>query len=235
MNETITKDIIHNISHIDAKKYSLILNLALLAVALAIFVGIALHLAPDCPLALQDMAISRWVQNQTSPSMTALMRGISALHGALAIIGLAILVGLHMWHTDAKRWIVFLLASVPLGFVLNTGLKHFFHRARPQFDLPLVTLHSYSFPSGHTFGSAVFYGVLALYLVRNERRTGAHILIFGGALCLTALVAVSRVYLGAHYLSDVLAASALGIAWVSLWFMVIFHSGWRTTALKHAG
>ncbi|WP_395406963.1 phosphatase PAP2 family protein [Pseudoduganella sp. UC29_106] len=89
------------------------------------------------------------------------------------------------------------------------------------FDEPLLTLATYSFPSGHTVAATLFYGLLACYLVMRGRRW----LPVAGATLMVLLVACSRMYLGVHYLSDVLAAVAEGVAWLAI--CVTGMSTWR--------
>jgi hypothetical protein len=100
--------------------------------------------------------------------------------------------------------------------LLNLLLKQAYERLRPRFDDPLVTLDTYSFPSGHTAAAVAFYGVLAAFLVsrfHDARRRAAIVAVAMGAV---ALVAFSRLYLGAHYLSDVVAAACSSTAWLVL-------------------
>ena len=94
--------------------------------------------------------------------------------------------------------------------------KFAFLRGRPQFDDPWVTLYSYSFPSGHTAGATAFYGVLAAFLVSRLYDPRHRIAVVAGAILAVVLVAFSRMYLGAHYLSDVVAATASTAAWLAL-------------------
>ena len=91
-----------------------------------------------------------------------------------------------------------------------------FERARPHFDDPIVTLATYSFPSGHVAGSTLFYGILAAFLIANARSGARRATIAILALLLVALVAASRMYLGAHYFSDVVAAFVESVAWLAL-------------------
>jgi membrane-associated phospholipid phosphatase len=115
----------------------------------------------------------------------------------------------------AERLLTLALA-VTGGLVLNILLKLVYQRARPRFDDPLLTLTTYSFPSGHTAGAVVFYGVLAAFLVSRfyDRRLRAASVI--GAIVAIVLVAFSGLYLGAHYLSDVVAAACSRTAWLVL-------------------
>jgi undecaprenyl-diphosphatase len=147
------------------------------------------------------------------------MLAVSLMHG---IAGICILTGLFalylLWRRD-RYWVLALVLAVPGGMLLNVLMKYAFHRERPRFDDPLVTLSTFSFPSGHTAAATVFYGVLAAYLLVHVRSAGARLAVLGTALFLIVLVAFSRMYLGAHFLSDVLAAVAEGIAWLSLCLM----------------
>ena len=120
---------------------------------------------------------------------------------ALSLAFAAVLARLRQWY-----WIVTLAAALGGGMLVNLVLKASYERLRPHFEDPLLVLTSYSFPSGHTAGATLFYGVLAAFLVSRTydwRRRAAAV---AAAIVAVLLVAFSRMYLGAHYLSDVLAA-----------------------------
>jgi undecaprenyl-diphosphatase len=89
-----------------------------------------------------------------------------------------------------------------------------FVRQRPHFVDPLLTLTTYSFPSGHTLMATVFYGTLCV-LIASHVRWRWRALAIAVTSFMILLVGVSRIYLGAHYLSDVLAAIAEGLAWLA--------------------
>jgi undecaprenyl-diphosphatase len=99
--------------------------------------------------------------------------------------------------------------------LLNLALKHLFQRPRPEFDHPLIHALGYSFPSGHMMGAMLFYGFMTVLVARQAEqwrwRTLAPLLAF----FLVILIGLSRIYLGAHYLSDVMAAAAAGLAWLA--------------------
>ncbi|MBV9890259.1 MAG: phosphatase PAP2 family protein, partial [Rhizobacter sp.] len=95
-------------------------------------------------------------------------------------------------------------------------LKLAFHRGRPSFDDPFVTLATYSFPSGHVAGSTIFYGLLVVAVFARTTSARWRALAVAGALLAVALVAFSRMLLGAHFLSDVIAAFAEGAAWLAI-------------------
>jgi len=102
------------------------------------------------------------------------------------------------------------------GVLINVMLKTAYERSRPHFDDPLVTLGTYSFPSGHTAAATIFYGTLAAFLVTRYRNPRIRVGIVAAAVAMIVLVALSRMYLGAHYLSDVTAAAASSTAWLVL-------------------
>lgn len=97
--------------------------------------------------------------------------------------------------------------------ILNYGLKHFFMRQRPDL-LHLVTEHSYSFPSGHSIGSMVFYGTL-LFLLPQFVKQAKRCFLLQSLLGLSILlIGISRIYLGVHFPSDVLGGFSLGLSWL---------------------
>lgn len=103
--------------------------------------------------------------------------------------------------------------------ILNYGLKHFFMRQRPNL-IHLVTEHSYSFPSGHSIGSMLFYGTLLFLLPKFVKKTTTCFLLqilLGIAIL---LIGISRIYLGVHFPSDVLGGFSLGLAWLLLTYPV---------------
>ena len=118
-----------------------------------------------------------------------------------------------------------------VGNSLNFCLKHLIQRGRPVFDDPLFSLPTYSFPSGHAMASTVFYGMLAIYVSVNARqRYTAHVAI-GAAVLMVALVSFSRVYLGLHYVSDVMGGLSEGIAWLALSVIAWHHRRRREAGL----
>jgi undecaprenyl-diphosphatase len=122
---------------------------------------------------------------------------------------------------------VFVLVSA-LGIeTLNAVLKLLFHRQRPE--LAYVHLDTYSFPSGHATGATAIYGVVTYLLVRDRVRS-TRVLAGVGFVGLIALVGFSRLYLEAHYLSDVLAGCSLGAAWACA-TLFVYESRGRFDAL----
>jgi undecaprenyl-diphosphatase len=112
-----------------------------------------------------------------------------------------------------RAWadITLLLASLAGAALLNLVAKEAIARPRPVFHDPSVALTTFSFPSGHTMGTTAVYAALAIIVARRTRYAP---LVVAGSAVMIVLVAASRVYLGAHYVSDVVGGVLLGLAWV---------------------
>ena len=147
--------------------------------------------------------------------MTRFMLLVSALHGTWAIISATLAVSIYLWFRRLRLWLLALVISVFGGILLNVLLKNMFQRPRPHFNNPMLNLNTYSFPSGHTLMATVFYGTLCAFLFTRTHDFRWRLLAIAVGVLLIALVGFSRVYLGAHYLSDVLAAMMEGVAWLT--------------------
>jgi len=112
----------------------------------------------------------------------------------------------------AIGWIVAILGSG----AADLTLKVLFQRPRPAGATEFIVGHSWSFPSGHAMGSLVGYGMLAYILILHVRRPAARFAIATGALILTVAIGVSRIYLGVHYFTDVIAGYFAGVLWLSV-------------------
>ena len=114
-----------------------------------------------------------------------------------------------------------LVLAVGGGELMNVLIKTAIHRGRPVFDDPIQTLTTYSFPSGHAVGATVLYGTLAVIaasaLYDRRLRLGA----IAAATILVVLICFSRIYLGVHYLSDVVAGCLEGVIWLGICFFAL--------------
>ena len=183
-----------------------------------LFASIAQSVVAADTITLVDVRFSLWFHSHATPWLTHFMLVVTNLHGTIAMISYVVLMGLFLIRKKDWYWLVTLIVTVPGGMLLNVCMKHVFQRARPVFDQPLLTLSTYSFPSGHTASATLLYGVLAAYLICHLKpwrwRSAAVVVVV--ATIMVALVGLSRMYLGVHYLSDVLAATVEGVAWLAL-------------------
>jgi len=160
-----------------------------------------------------DLSVRMRIHEYASPGLTKAMITISFLGGyglAIAAILAFVLFLLFRW----RRATLWLVVTILGATVLDLSLKYAFHRARPTpffVDLP----STYSFPSGHALYSFCFYGVLAGLLMGRTRSKRARILIWLSAAVLVSAIGLSRIYLGVHYPSDVIAGYLTAALWVS--------------------
>ena len=214
------------------------LNLTLGALVLIgagwLFGGIAEDVATGDPLTVIDVRVANWFHGHATPVLTQCMLFVTNLHGPAAISMLMALTAVYLaWKRD-WYWLISLLVTVPSGMLLNVLVKHAFHRARPSFDHPLLVVSSYSFPSGHAAGTTLFYGVLAAMLVSKIAAWRSRVIIVLTTIALIFLVSLSRVYLGVHYLSDVLGGFAEAMAWLTF-CLVGIHTYWQHRAENRCG
>jgi len=163
-----------------------------------------------------DREVTLFLAAHRSGWLTQLTLWTSELHETLKLLAATALIAAALAWRGHAAW-AWRLGAVPTGMLLNVALKHLFQRARPQLDEPLVQLATYSFPSGHGVASTLFYGSLALLVLAHSDRRAPRVLAVLGAVAMIAWVCFSRVYLGAHHVSDVLAAVCVGVAWLVLW------------------
>jgi undecaprenyl-diphosphatase len=118
------------------------------------------------------------------------------------------------------------LASVGGGIALSSALKVGFERPRPDLVAHLVDVHTLSFPSGHAMVSAVTYLTLGALLAQIQAREGLKAYVLGVAVVLTLLIGLSRVYLGVHWPTDVVAGWCAGTAWaIGCWVIATWLQG----------
>lgn len=140
-------------------------------------------------------------------------RDATALGGVGALfLYTAIVVG-YLWLDRKRRMVVFVLIAIVGGLVLSSGLKALVSRPRPDVVPHLSIVYSSSFPSGHSMLSAVVYLTLGSLLAATTHRTVLRIYVLAVAVLLSVIVGVSRVYLGVHYPTDVLAGWIAGLGW----------------------
>ncbi|WP_052215022.1 phosphatase PAP2 family protein [Belnapia sp. F-4-1] len=155
------------------------------------------------------------------PWLELTMRDLTAL-GGIPVLGLLSLVALG-WLVLRRRWrsVTLMLLALPGGLLLNTLLKHGFDRPRPSLVAHLVEVETSSFPSGHAMLSAVGFLTLGALLAGGAERRRERGYILAAAVLLTLVVGGSRVYLGVHWPSDVLAGWCLGAAWaMGCWLLL---------------
>ncbi len=160
-----------------------------------------------------DTTILWWLHRHSNATIDNMMLGITNLgNPEFVVVLVTICFSLLLWYK--RYWAAQILFLTCLGAViLNQGLKLVFVRPRPQLWPHLIVEHTYSYPSGHALGSAVLYGFLAVLLAREYPRYRMGI--YSIAILLVAAIGLSRLFLGVHYPTDIIAGYAVGIPWLS--------------------
>lgn len=199
----------------------------LLAIVLAIaFIALAGNVLEGDTQSFDERMLSalRTAENPAVPIGPRWLRSaamdITAL-GSATVLGLAVLaVAGFLVLQGAWRSALFVLVASSGGWLLNSVLKEAFGRARPDIVPHLREVMTLSFPSGHALTSAAVYLTLGALLMRIAKRPLMKFYCMSVAMLATALVGASRVYLGVHYPTDVLAGWLLGLTWALLCWLV---------------
>ena len=184
------------------------------ALALILFAWLAREVVRGDAMRL-DAPIREAVHARSSPALTAVMRGVSLCGSEVVLVPLGLI--LVWWLVAAKRRraaVVFAVAALGAEG-LDQAMKLLFHRPRPEPFFGLASPITHSFPSGHAMVSCCFFGVLAAILAARARSRLKRMAIFAAAALVVALMGFSRVYLGYHYPTDVLAGYAAAAIWLA--------------------
>jgi len=154
------------------------------------------------------------IHQLASPTLTLVMRGFSIIGGTIALtIGTIIVVvrfAMKKWGREAK---LFAITMIGAG-LLNITLKLAFKRSRPEPFFNLSPPETYSFPSGHSLTSAVFFGALAAILTARIKSRRARVAIWIASAFMFLTIGFSRIYLGVHHTTDVIAGFAAALIWI---------------------
>jgi membrane-associated phospholipid phosphatase len=161
-----------------------------------------------------DKSILLWIHSYANPSLDNLMLFITQLGNPTVVVILAgVTILTLLWRRYRLEAMIFVLTCLG-AFILNTGLKLFFSKVRPQLWKQLIVETSYSFPSGHALGSMVLYGSIA-YLLANHYHKYSKIIYFI-AVILIGTIGLSRLYLGVHWPTDIIAGYGVGFLWLTI-------------------
>ncbi len=149
------------------------------------------------------------------------MRDLTALGGTLVLTLITLAVAGYLALAGKRRAALFLLVAIGGGVALGFALKAGFERPRPDLVTTEARVFSASFPSAHSMLSAIVYLTLGMLLARVQPRRRLKSYLIGLAILLTLAIGISRIYLGVHWPSDVLAGWALGASWAMLCWAVV--------------
>lgn len=194
---------------------SLALALLLICASLWAFGVLAEDVVTGDPIVRLDQQLANWLHDHGSSDLTSLLRAVTTLGSAWVLVPLALGSVAYLLARGSRRSAGLVALAIVGAEILTLGLKAGFERQRPFLADPLVSESSFSFPSGHATVSLALYGALA-YLTSRRMGTVAGLSVLLGAALLVLLIGFSRLYLGVHFLSDVLAGFSAGLAWLVL-------------------
>ena len=210
------------------REFVLLLALAVICGCILIFVGVT-DVVREGELHETEIRWMRHLRSAEDPSrpigplwLEHWSRDITALGSGAVLTLMTLLVAGYLLIDRGYASAVLLLVSVGGGTVLITSLKGFFDRDRPSVVPHLTDAFFKSYPSGHSMMSSVVYLTVAVLLARTMHRRRSKVYCVSAALFLSFLVGLSRVYLGVHYPTDVLAGWAGGIAWALLCWLTAY-------------
>jgi undecaprenyl-diphosphatase len=210
---------------------SLTIGLVALLVVGQFFLDLLLDVVTDSQVAGTDRRILHLVDTLRTPELDQIMYALTYLGSVRAVLSLAAVVAIVALlagrYTDAV--ILFLALAASELFVLAT--KTLVARPRPPLEDARIVQTGFSFPSGHAALAATFYGTAAYLLARAARRGTLKVLVGSSAALLVVGIGVSRIYLGAHFPTDVLAGWTLGVFWLAV--IVVTEHVWATRVHFH--
>ena len=201
------------IKNVSAKVLALIIVILISGV---IFSSLAEDLINKETFTTLDPFFGVWLLSQTTLNGDHLFSAITAL-GSAIFISLST-ASLGIWFTIKKDWskLVFFISAVGGSALLNFVLKNIFQRPRPEFPQAFTIESGFSFPSGHAMISFVFYGAITFLIFSSLKTKWNKVLAACIFLLLTTFIGISRLYIGVHYLTDVVAGWAAGGLWLSI-------------------
>lgn len=174
-----------------------------------------------------DHTLLQWFRDPANPDrpigpgwLEVAALDVTAMGGITFLVFIVLVTMGFLWIAKKRRAFFLVGAAAVGGQIFNTSLKELFDRARPDIVPHLTNVHTPSFPSGHSMMSAVVYLTLGALLSSLVVGAGVRAYILITALTLTFFVGVSRVYLGVHYPTDVVAGWAAGLAWALICLLV---------------
>ncbi len=195
------------------------------------FFGVVQDYLSGDPLVRADLRVMYLVQSLRDPVSDSPMLFLTYLGNWQVIVVGSVLFAFLMYLSRQRWWLAAFAVSILGDQVLSQGFKLLFHRIRPALDNALLHAAGKSFPSGHGLVAFSFYGFIACYAVAHIRSSWLKMLLVLGVLLMIAGIGFSRIYLGVHWPSDVIASFALGPAWVAT-VLTVFGFVWKSAASR---
>lgn len=175
-----------------------------------------------------DRAVTEFLRSIQSNTLDTWMIFITELGSVWFLTTFSLVIVLFLWFKYKDKWsILFFALAVGGGGILTKVLKHVYERGRPSIN-PEIDAVGFSFPSGHSMGSLIFYGFMIYLIVISKRSKMFKWTVSSLAVILFLLIGISRIYLGAHFPSDVIAGQLAGTVWLFSCIMTLEWIKWQT-------
>ncbi len=199
-------------------------GIVLFLIGIAVFGVLAFSVVTHGPQLQWDVPIDQFLHQDALHSpwwLVKLMIGTSFMGREMIIIA-GVLLGLYFYSRSRWRELTMLVIGVGGGEGLFEVLSRIFNRPRPVWQHPISdVLHVPGFPSGHTISAVLLYGLIAYLLVNHLNKNWQKTLVIIAALLLIIFIGFSRLFVGDHYLTDVIAGYAVGLAWGALVYTLV--------------
>jgi undecaprenyl-diphosphatase len=170
-----------------------------------------------------DTSVTSVIHGLNSPFMTSVMKFFTFIGAGMPVVVIIMVIMLFLYQVFHHRSELILFAAAVIGSaILNALLKLIFQRARPIINR-MIDISGYSFPSGHAMGAFTLYTILAFLLWRHIHSFLGRVLLLIFCSFMILMIGLSRIYLGVHYPSDVLAGFLASLSWLAM-FIWIFRS-----------
>ncbi|TAA73360.1 phosphatase PAP2 family protein [Planococcus salinarum] len=218
----------------ESKKVGLPVLLVLTGLGIAsLFVWLFAELAEEVlenEMKSFDNSIINFFEAIETSTLDIIYIGITELGSVWFLTTLSVLIILLLWFKAKDKWgILFFVIAVAGSGLLTWLLKQFYERGRPSINEDIDAI-GFSFPSGHSMGSLVFYGFLAYLIARSSQKRAVKYLSLTVLGLLIILIGTSRIYLGAHFPSDVLAGFIAGTVWLLLCLLALEWVQWQSNS-----
>jgi membrane-associated phospholipid phosphatase len=174
------------------------------------FLNILLNVVTNGSLTHIDLRILNVIPSLRTPLQTSFFRYITILANSETIILMILIVAVILWRKQQKLLAGFVILVTLIQEAITFVFKHIAHRLRPELALRLIKENSYSFPSGHAVRATVLFGLVSYFIYKSYTGTKARVATVTSYILIVFLIAISRVYLGVHYPSDVWGGILLG-------------------------
>jgi undecaprenyl-diphosphatase len=199
------------------KKNKIWIGLALIfAIAVLIFGKVTDNYLDADGLTTMDRPINQLMVSLRTPLLNKVMFLITLTGNWQIIIWGTLLVAILLIVAKKRRYIMAMLLSNVSAIIFIELAKNVIGRVRPPVENALITEHGFSFPSGHSYFAVAFYGLMTYFWVRHFHQKWAKIGIFILGSGFVLLLALSRIYLGVHWMTDVVAGLSISIAWLAV-------------------